>query len=88
MVQNNSETLIISKNVIEFNCFNKIFANTREIIEFNNGKKCTSSTALHIRVDGLKTFPQAFSCQDLNPIKKKSKIFNSEHQKLYKNKFV
>ena len=90
MLQNNSETLIIRKNVIEFNCFNKIFANTREIIEFNNGKKCTSSTALHIRVDGLKTFPQAFSCQDLNPIKKNQKsltanIKNYTKISLFKN---
>ena len=73
MVQNNSETLIIRKNVIEFNCFNKIFANTREIIEFNMGKKWNSSTAFQIRESALKTIPQAFSCQTLNPIKKNQK---------------
>ena len=73
MVQNNSETLIIRKNVIEFNCFNKILANTREIIEFNMGKKWNSSTAFQIRESALKTIPQAFSHQTLNPIKKNQK---------------
>ena len=61
------------KNVIEFNCFNKIFANTREIIEFNMGKKWNSSTAFQIRESALKTIPQAFSRQTLNPIKKNQK---------------
>ena len=41
MAQNSPARLISRKNVIEFNCFNKIFANPRGIIEFNNGKNET-----------------------------------------------